>query len=191
MEVDSDEHLLWAEQGVVDSRSALVSFPEYFHSAMRFRNYSDLDECKMFEIIRVSNRPALCSMNVKKASPFKEIFNVKLVNSAEGSASSVVLCVVIYLYFMLYFRTTVILERGIMSRLYKKYKWETLLRCTSKENNLVPQTPTELAVAYLILSVGTCAAFVILCLERLTAGTKMRSSLGRKLSMIHPLLYVS
>ena len=81
MEINSDKDLLRAGQDVTKSRSALVSFPEYFHAAMRFHNYSDLDACKMFETIRVSNRPTLCSMNVKKSSPFKEIFNLKFVNN--------------------------------------------------------------------------------------------------------------
>ena len=79
--VDTDTELVQAGQDVSETRSALVSFPEFFHSAMKSANYSDAKACEMFEIIRVSNRPALCSMNVQKGSPFTEIFNLKCVCS--------------------------------------------------------------------------------------------------------------
>ena len=63
-----------------------------------------------------------------------------------------------------------------MHRLYKKYKRDTLLQCSSKENILVPQTPSELALAYIFLTTGACAAFFMLCLERLRVPEKTRSN---------------
>ena len=75
--VDVDNALLQPGKGLSESNSALVSFPEFFRSAMRTGNYSDSKICRMFETIRVSNRPGLCSMNVKNGSEFKEIFNLK------------------------------------------------------------------------------------------------------------------
>ena len=77
--IDASTELHHAEKQASEVRSALVSFPEFFHSAMRRSNHSDSRACRMFEVIRVSNRPTLCSMNVRKASPFKEIFNIKYV----------------------------------------------------------------------------------------------------------------
>ena len=76
---------------------------------------------------------------------------------------------------MLCFRTTRILDRGIVSRLYRKYKWDTLLRCgTIKDNKLVPQTATELTLAYAMLSVGAFAAILALCIEMFGVGTVIR-----------------
>ena len=90
-------------------------------------------------------------------------------------------------YLMLCFRTTRILDRGIMSRLYRKYKWDTLLRCGSKENKLVPQTAMELTLAYAILSAGACVALLALCLERFTAGNEIRFSWSKNMPVLLPL----
>ena len=80
-EVDADKELLQPGKDLSETHSALVSFPEFSRSVMRNGNYSDSMICSMFETIRVSDRPGLCSMNVKKRSPFKEIFNIKYVCS--------------------------------------------------------------------------------------------------------------
>ena len=88
--------------------------------------------------------------------------------------------------FLLRFRTTLIMGRGILRRLYKKHKWDSFLRCGSKRNKVVPQKLTELTLAYVFLSLGACAAFLVLCVERLTVGAKLRSSLRSRISVVPP-----
>lgn len=57
-------------------RSAFISLPEYFYSAVRFANYSDTEACGIFKGVRASKVPSVFGMVVNKTSALKEHFNI-------------------------------------------------------------------------------------------------------------------
>ncbi|CAG7719355.1 unnamed protein product [Allacma fusca] len=125
---------------VYSSNTAYLSFPDAFLSVAKdVYNQSDGDLCKKVSSVRVSRVPFRSGMLVKKMSPYKEFFNVRLIQ----------------LY-----------EEGLMRRYQSHYKQSFQGLCDrQRHKNDISLELEDMFTAYCIILTGYALSLTIFAME--------------------------
>lgn len=137
---------------IMRSRSALVSISDSLYPILSKMGVGESYICDQLYTLRIGGRSVIMSMFVAKASPLRDIFNVKIL---------------------------VMLERGVNHRILSGYFIQTSVRCLRERSSDTALGPKDFFTAYIILVLGFGAAVCSLGLEQLL-GKGQRACCGTK-----------